>query len=155
MILIKLSDFVLKQSEKIMNLQITHLESHNEIVNYTKFLKQPLKPEMFVPCDENGLFLDYLNDFENNKKYKKAQEKILFNITNCKFTLRRQSKNKSIDFKKISFCYHEIENTLELFFENDIIKFSKPIDILKIECLANNFPIIELTDSATKQFLTK
>jgi hypothetical protein len=49
-----MTDFVLKQSERIINCELTHLESHHQIVDYAKFLKQPLKLEMFVPCDEDG-----------------------------------------------------------------------------------------------------
>jgi hypothetical protein len=52
--LISMTDFVLEQSKRIMNVEITHLESHEEIVNYARFLKQPLKLEMFIPCDEYG-----------------------------------------------------------------------------------------------------
>ena len=49
--LISMTDFVLEQSKKIMNCELTHLESHHQIVDYANFLKQPLKLEMFVPCD--------------------------------------------------------------------------------------------------------
>lgn len=48
--LISMTDFVLEQSKRIMNGEITHLESHHQIVDYANFLKQPLKLEMFVPC---------------------------------------------------------------------------------------------------------
>lgn len=62
---------------------------------YAKFLKRPLKLEMFVPCDENGIVIErpidiyYKPDFgcqkypqesyeEDLRKYEKAKEKVLF-----------------------------------------------------------------------------
>lgn len=64
------------------------------IIRYKNFLKQPLKLEMFVPCDENGNVLeepkrwnDYLqfpDSFDGNKEwgelynYELAIERILF-----------------------------------------------------------------------------
>lgn len=65
-----------------------------KITNYGNFLTQPLKLEMFVPCDEDGnvleepnLVLNFTNKegyynydgFEKAKlKYQKAKEKVLF-----------------------------------------------------------------------------
>lgn len=69
----------------------------SKIRNYAKFLKQPLKLEMFVPVDQNGNVLsepqmiekrlgfdevemDY--DYAEVEIYKKAKEKVLFkNVT--------------------------------------------------------------------------
>ena len=70
------------------------------IIRYKNFLKQPLKLEMFVPCDENGNVLDdkgecscagntewchgcnswhYHNDtFTESDAYLKAKERVLF-----------------------------------------------------------------------------
>lgn len=91
--LISMTDFVLEQSKKIMNCELTHLESHHQIVDYANFLKQPLKLEMFVPCDEVGNLLEeplqehYTDCTEeqnakdwlyNLEKYKQAKEKVLF-----------------------------------------------------------------------------
>lgn len=40
-------NFVLQQD-------ITDIKQRDSIVKYANFLRQPLKLEMFVPCDENG-----------------------------------------------------------------------------------------------------
>ena len=66
------------------------------IENYAKFLKQPLKLEMFVPCDEDGNVLgepeiysqwvreNFNDELENEerinqcKDYHQAKEKVLF-----------------------------------------------------------------------------
>lgn len=96
--LISITDFVLEQSKRIMNVEITHLESHNQIVNYANFLKQPLKLEMFGLCDEDGNVLEepinyktweelHFNNgkkekgtygFLEHEKYQQAKGKILF-----------------------------------------------------------------------------
>ena len=67
---------------------------YKDLVNYAKFLKQPLKLEMFVPCDEEGNvleepkrwkdYLQYPDSFDGNKEwdelydYQQAKEKVLF-----------------------------------------------------------------------------
>lgn len=93
--LISMTSFVLEQSKKIMDCELTHLESYGKIVDYANFLNKPLKLEMFVPCDEDGNFLtkstmseDTCEDDCNHKscvsemneciKYQKAKEKVLF-----------------------------------------------------------------------------
>ena len=77
-------------------------ETYDKIISYANFLNQPLKPEMFYPCDENGIFLyepeyyklwlnsdHYFNASESVthdcKEYKKACEKILFTNTSRSF----------------------------------------------------------------------
>ena len=87
--LIPMTDFVLKyySDETMDELQILDL-----INNYATFLKQPLKLEMFVPCDNDGNILeepqmierkvgfdevDYDYDDEEVIVYKKAKEKVM------------------------------------------------------------------------------
>ena len=71
-------------------------ESYKKIINYAKFLKQPLKLEMFVPCDEDENVLgepeiysqwvreNFNDELENEerinqcKDYHQAKEKVLF-----------------------------------------------------------------------------
>jgi hypothetical protein len=51
----------------------------NSIFNYASFLKQPLKLEMFVPCDENDEILKEPKFFyteENIKKFKGVEIEI-------------------------------------------------------------------------------
>ena len=83
--LISMTDFVLEQSKKIMNCELTHLESHHKIVDYANFLKQPLKLEMFVPCDEDGNILEDVTGqgmipyyVEKVHRFLTAKEKVLF-----------------------------------------------------------------------------
>jgi hypothetical protein len=82
--LISMTDFVLQQT-KDNNKQ--RLNKYSEIVCYAKFLKQPLKLEMFVPCDEDGNVLEEPDqEFEltfwdystKMSKYEQAKEKVLF-----------------------------------------------------------------------------
>ena len=63
--LIKMSDFVLEKN-------ILDEKEIKQIINYANFLKQNLKLEMFVPCDDDGNILEEINIYE------KAKEKVLF-----------------------------------------------------------------------------
>jgi len=74
--LISMVDYVLKDESM----------SSSNIINYAKFLKQPLKLWMFVPCDEDG---NVLEDPTHNgksietmrellKEYQQAKERCLF-----------------------------------------------------------------------------
>lgn len=94
--LISMTDFVLEQYKNNY-----HANTPTRILKYANFLKQPLKIEMFVPCDEQGNVLEkpkfhytknalkFLNTgveldiaLETNKKvelYEEAKERCLFN----------------------------------------------------------------------------
>lgn len=94
-ILIPMIDFVLEQRK---NRNQTVPECLNSIFGYADFLKQPLKLEMFVPCDEYGNVLEspYLEGVFHShsklpvklsrvtdkdvEKYEKAKEKVLFDV---------------------------------------------------------------------------
>lgn len=84
-------DFVLENAKQ----PYVEGTKYKDLVNYAKFLKQPLKLEMFVPCDEYGNFLEepcdykyWIKDDENGAyegqneymciKYQQAKEKVLF-----------------------------------------------------------------------------
>lgn len=81
--LISMTDFVLQQD-------ITDVKQRDSIVKYANFLKQPLKLEMFVPCDDNANILEEPifhepnneNEIGNYEKlieeYYEAKEKVLF-----------------------------------------------------------------------------
>ena len=83
--LIKMSDFVLEKN-------ILDEKEIKQIINYANFLQQPLKLEMFVPCDDDGNTLedpkpihtyglevdDYEYDDLEVENYEKAKEKVLF-----------------------------------------------------------------------------
>ena len=120
--LISMTDFVLKQSERIMNCELTHLESHHQIVDYSNFLKQPLKLEMFVPCDENCNVLEepekygWLQNVGSRNSYATEQECIdceTFHLAKEKVLFERFELVKtSGDYKSIKF------NDLEVFWYN-------------------------------------
>lgn len=91
--LISMTDFVLKQFSKMMKSSQSALLQReiftDPVLNYAKFLKQPLKLEMFVPCDDDGnIISEFYSEKENKKKltftqlsnqYKIAKEKVIFN----------------------------------------------------------------------------
>ncbi|WP_445720432.1 hypothetical protein [Flavobacterium sp.] len=89
--LISMTDFVL---DKYKNAPLEDYDQVNEtfinsVIKYAEFLKQPLKLEMFVPCDEDGNILEEPDqEFEltfwdystKMSKYEQAKEKVLFEI---------------------------------------------------------------------------
>ena len=74
-----MTDFIL---EKVPLMTPTNFRL--AIVMYARFLKQPLKLEMFVPCDEDGNVLEYKPNEDMHKDagsfmaYNSAKEKVLF-----------------------------------------------------------------------------
>lgn len=82
-----MTDFVLEQYSFDEQL---YRDTLRNIVNYANFLKQPLKLEMFVPCDEEGDILEEPTNYEQRLpnmmteyndeiyRYKQAKEKVLF-----------------------------------------------------------------------------
>jgi len=89
--LISMTDFVLQENKGGQQVNSITSQLHQElriIKKYANFLKQPLKLEMFVPCDEDGNVLGII-PFNEHKKgsnfefmqhqiYKEAKEKVLF-----------------------------------------------------------------------------
>jgi len=88
--LISMVDFVLEQHEKSTDHPLDNLEdakTYSMILNYAKFLQQPLSLGMFVPCDYMGIVLnEHHNLTEENFNYvnpkiiefHRAKERILF-----------------------------------------------------------------------------
>ena len=106
--LISMTDFVLEQSKRIMNVEITHLESHNQIVDYANFLKQPLKLEMFIcsvpePEIQGGYSEDgnFVGGYDEKwiEEYYEAKEKVLFEG----FEVYKHTKGCIIKDNKIIF----------------------------------------------------
>lgn len=147
--LISMTKFVLSKKNTAKKNDISYLFNLQQIINYAKFLSQPLKLGMFVPCDEKGNMLDYTCPVEElgctneckikTKAFKEAKERVLF-------------EGFSIGYRSnISIVVEiEIKNiTTEL-------RFSKE-GILKP--LGNNYKIVEdlqcrgiiLTPNAIKQ----
>lgn len=88
--LISMVEFVLQQNFRLANKEITYNECGLMILKYANFLKQSLKLEMFVPCDEEGDILEEPTNYEQRLpnmmteyndeiyRYKQAKEKVLF-----------------------------------------------------------------------------
>lgn len=92
--LIPMQDFVLERRLFITNNDISESDLLAQIFLYAKFLKQPLKIEMFTPCNDEGKLLKepewwyryqngatpFMNSDEITpcQEYKKALEKVLF-----------------------------------------------------------------------------
>ncbi len=116
-----MTDFVLEQEKKFNQWEKTFDSSTSfwKCIVYAKFLKQPLKLEMFVPVDEDGNFLEepeqfkewiksdhYFNASESVthecRMYKKAKEKVLF--------LRFDGSDFDSSLAKVYLdCYFNIE----------------------------------------------
>ena len=82
--LISMTDFVLEQND-YLTCDEASPNFVKKVVNYACFLKQPLKLEMFVPCDDNGNVLEDIighgmihNYSEKVKQYEQAKDKVLF-----------------------------------------------------------------------------
>lgn len=97
----------------------SHENALSWIYNYATFLKQPLKIEMFVPCDDEGNVLEYfpIHRFADNpekyRRYKKAKENVLFELkidSDYKFDIS--------DYKFICNYYVNLENWLK---DNDVL----------------------------------
>ena len=149
-----MTSFVLKQNYTT-TLDISQIDFYDKelsilekIRNYAKFLKQPLKLEMFVTCDDEGNFFeepkieDYFDDgfnFEFNqthfkdvvlKEYQIAETKVLFEGIEFR-------KNGGVNFLTIK------EDTFAFFDFN--VKFKN----LTIEDLIQYN--LQLTENAVKQ----
>lgn len=145
--LIPLSDFVLEQ-ERILKevyanftdpeeLDEARLEFFVRVTNYTHFLKQPLKLEYFVPCDEEGNILrkpaddDYSfythKNQSVNEEYQEALEKVLF---------------EGFEYTKNFRIAQTNVNGVSILFER--------LQFMNIERLSNTSNQIELTPSAVK-----
>lgn len=121
--LISMTEFVLEQEkiDTIENLPCETDKYFNKCVDYAKFLKEPLKLEMFVPCSsENGLPLcldglinsdGIIIDEIEYQEYKQAKEKVLFEGFEIRDIMNNQclfndKENKSFGwFEKKEFIF--------------------------------------------------
>ena len=145
----------------VLQRDITDIKQRDTIVKYANFLKQPLKLEMFVPCDEDGdvleepkieeeyvderttqIFAQYQYDLD------KAKEKVLFE----EFNLNQKdfSKLESI-FCLTKECFQITFFTKEKGCFMDNLKTNKTYEIKTIEDLIQ-FEL-ELSESAIKQIV--
>lgn len=84
--LIPMTDFV----NNVGNMENypSHENALSWIYNYATFLKQPLKLEMFVPCDDNG------NILEEPKKENYTQEELENSLMGCDYLDYNKAKVK-------------------------------------------------------------
>ena len=147
--LISMTDFVLENAKQ----PYVEGTKYIDLVNYAKFLKQPLKLEMFVPCDEDGNVL---------KEPSQEDKEWFLNQTNGDFSERYTYLfNWFLAKEKVlfeGFCINgEDENIITLEFENTWIEFYKEHEVfmygnyalIDVEDLSN-FEL-QLTESALKQ----
>ena len=105
---------------------------------YAKFLKQPLKLEMFVPCDD-GEPLEkpdfFSGDYDENgfddvdkmqyeidvKQYQKAQEKVLFK-NKINLPKNKREFNNWVDYNKIETLEDLLKYNLDLELTENAIK---------------------------------
>lgn len=78
--LISMTDFVFKMTSD----KITQTDCINNIIDYARFLSQPLKLEMFVPCDEDGNVLEVSEHYEEFAR---------LNFTNEEIPIERRTLN--------------------------------------------------------------
>ncbi|EKT3963865.1 hypothetical protein NTJ20_001359 [Flavobacterium psychrophilum] len=114
--LISMTDFVLDQYEKLKSPTLFE----ETVFNYAIFLKQPLKLEMFIPCDEKGNILkgkplspntdaEWIRWEKEEFEFYKARDKVLFN--NFKFV---ESHKEGIDNNLEYFIFPYGENRFGL-----------------------------------------
>ena len=122
-----MTSFVLQQANYTDVSNIS--EKYATIWNYANFLKQPLKLEMFVPCDDEGNVLDPSDAFRSCEKgfvYSTAKERVLFTGFNC-----------NEDLSKL------IHNDLNLVINVNFLAFKNMEELAKYK--------LELTPTAIKQ----
>lgn len=89
--LVSMTEFVINSNEKRMSSNPYNERDYDndficEVVEYAKFLKQPLALWMFVPCDEDGNVLEQPCDIMNTdgcrdcacREFKKAKSRVIF-----------------------------------------------------------------------------
>lgn len=146
--LIPMTDFVLKLTEQDEYSATEILDRFADISRYAKFLKQPLKLEMFIPCDDKGNVLEYfpIHRFADNpekyRQYKKAKEKVLFENVNTS----KNHKGFWLEINEKDIARIDIKDGLIFFGVIDIIQ-----DLLKID----NLKRIKLSQTALDSIFGK
>ena len=135
--LISMTDFVITQ----WSIDLTKTQ-RERVSNYANFLKQPLKLERFIPCDDEGDVLEVPTNYEmrllnmmteyNDEVYTyyQAKEKVLFEG----IEFRTNGGVNFLTIKEDTFAFHDFN-----------IKFKN----LTVEFLVQYN--LQLTESAIKQ----
>jgi hypothetical protein len=143
-ILIPMTDYVLEKANDPMiiasDVQHQIVVEYYSLVDYASFLKQPLKLEMFIPCDDDGnvlepvIQMDYIHQIEGYAPkhpqecyehdlaiYKKALSKVIFKVgfeNNNSYFFRNPNGTGTIEYnpntKRFYFGLKTIENLTHL-----------------------------------------
>ena len=130
-----MTDFVLERSKQsILGLTFEEslkksIKTTKEIFEYANFLKQPLKLEMFIPCDEDGNVLITPTEFNPiywSEQYAKAKEKVLFDGFEWKKSNFSQKTMLFLIYKQVYFLY-DVEDRN---FQNAVDEYMETIEDL-------------------------
>src|SRR5690606_26974580 len=132
--LISMTDFVLEQDKLVRRKLINPYQFTMIITDYASFLKQPLKLEMFVPCDDDGNVLEEPcsigvgNEFYYERvldQYEQSKEKVLFegfhSIGDKEIELLNSDNWISFTEKSIDFT-NEFGNETQIYRIEDLIE---------------------------------
>ena len=143
--LISMTDFVLEQS-KLTGYDISDYDCIIRIVNYAKFLRQPLTLGMFVPCVDNELFNYTIHG--NKEQFEQLKEKVLFEGFESVDTRNKDRFQVRLQKANISGSCDTIQNDFAGFYFHDSRNEKSRVKI--IEDLLKFHPL-ELTENALKQ----
>jgi hypothetical protein len=135
--LISMTDFVIENENMVKQTESEMSKDLFKLSQYANFLKQPLKLEVFVPCDDDGNVIKLpnacicINLCNLCKKYEQAKEKVLFEGFEYKKELRNSGGNYThfVTNNKIEiyvqwggfYVFGKTENKIENI--EDLIKF--------------------------------
>lgn len=130
--LIPLDEFIFDCHEKCIS-------NNGRTYNYAKFLKQPLKLEMFIPCDEYDVPLDEPNYYgksietfrEQLNYFNEAKERVLFEgfevLHRDKVRITIQKNFFQLDYNTMKECF-ENYNFIEDLVNRDLTLTKSAID---------------------------
>ena len=141
--LIKMTDFVEEiRDEMTLKGELNFKETKkyfDKVFNYSDFLKQPVKLEMLVPCDENGNIIDKVDFFDERFELKKmiydeAKEKVLLEGFTFKDNVVLLNNNifysSGIGCNYFFMHYQTIEDLSNHFLANEIILTQAAIKLI-------------------------
>jgi hypothetical protein len=130
-----MTDYVLEccQNAKLEEYNQVNETFVNKVIDYANFLKQPLKLEMYVPCDEDGNVLNYkeikqsvIDGTENWNIWENAKEKVIFDGFEWKSADFGDEPMLELTNKGVYFLY-DVEDKN---FQNDVDEFVETIEDL-------------------------
>jgi len=145
-----MTDYVLKRKVFEDGLMLQRAGAFLHIIKYAEFLKRPLTLGMFVPCDENGNFLqmpkltavqDGHFDFDEMNEYHEAKERVLFQG----FEIQKDTCNEE--------NYYLIHEDWGMSVMNKIHGFGWQLNtgFTDVESLFLEYPEIELTEKQAEK----